>query len=449
MISNDEKIHVITEVTSIVGYPYTYVVYREEQKNAGTQYYYYDNKSTRQSVDQKDVHRAWNRALPDGEIAAGTPTPALIPMPTLGMAPMPAPVQVTDLYPWYDKGTGMGRRIDVAPKNWKRILDRFDQDKDGTLSEQERKTWYDAIDKAVADNTETKSEYGDPQYQWIPYALYDNPGYPFFIPGVAGHRPPHPPLDMAWKEAESKKKEEPAKAASTRAIRPLKIVDGKARWTNEDIKNELRLDPSVAVVKEGDVKYLDGGLPRHLVLGGDIVSQYNTRWDFSKDFVKTVKEPGPNGKTSHIGGLYAFQLPEEGTPIERAAMKAHSIRTRPTALPENGDAGNFILNGLPPIHGAPYADPSVTEDGNSSGIDRRYQAAVIQTDVVLNKKGWHYPQSRFITLWEDVAPTISNIRAPNRFSSGPPPTTRPSSGIPTSCPITTKWMIFRFARRPT
>ncbi len=48
-------------------------------------------------------------------------------------------------------------------------------------------------------------------------------------------------------------------------------------------------------------------------------------------------------------------------------------------------------------------------------MDQRYQAAVIQTDVVLNKKGWHYPQSRFITLWEDVAPTIKNDRAPEPF----------------------------------
>jgi hypothetical protein len=162
------------------------------------------------------------------------------------------------------------------------------------------------------------------------------------------------------------------------------------------------------VVKKDELQFLDGGLPRHLVLGGDIVTQYQTRWDFSKDFVKL--KPGTSDE--YIGGLYAFQLPEEGTPIEKAAMRMHSKRTHATTLPINGDAGNFILNGLPATHGAPYADPSVTDDGNSSGVDRRYQAAVIQTDVVLNKEGWHYPQSRFITLWEDVAPTVSNDRAP-------------------------------------
>jgi hypothetical protein len=147
-------------------------------------------------------------------------------------------------------------------------------------------------------------------------------------------------------------------------------------------------------------------------LGGDIVSQYNTRWDFSKDFVKPDTTAGPD---KYVGGLYAFKLPEDGTPIEKAAMRTHGTRAHKTALPENGDAGNFILNGLGPINGAPYADPSVTDDGNSSGVDRRYQAAVIQTDVVLNKTGWHYPQSRFITLWEDVEPTISNDRAPEPF----------------------------------
>ena len=145
-----------------------------------------------------------------------------------------------------------------------------------------------------------------------------------------------------------------------------------------------------------------------------------------KDFVKPVKKPGTDGKpeTSYVGGLYAFKLPEDGTPIEKAAMKAQRVRARKTALPENGDAGNFILNGLGPINGAPYADPSVTDDGNSSGIDRRYQAAVIQTDVVLNKKGWHYPQSRFITLWEDVEPTVSRtIEPPSPSSFERPPMT--------------------------
>lgn len=91
------------------------------------------------------------RALPDGEIEAGTPTPALVPIPTLAMAPMPT----------------------------------------ATV-----------------------------------------PGFPFFIPAVAGHRPPHPALDT---------------------------VD-------------------------------DGGLQRHVITGG-ITQHVENRLDFSKVLVKVTAQP--------------------------------------------------------------------------------------------------------------------------------------------------------------
>ncbi len=96
------------------------------------------------------------RALPDGEIGAGTPIPAIVPLPTIPMAPLPqAKVYISD------------GQVKI--------------DGDG------------------------------------------NPGYPFFIPGVAGHRPPHPPLDT---------------------------ID-------------------------------DGGLPRHIITGGSF-DEVHTRLNFSK-----------------------------------------------------------------------------------------------------------------------------------------------------------------------
>jgi hypothetical protein len=258
-----------------------------------------------------------NRALPDGEIAAGTPIPAIVPLPTLAMAPIPAEVELTDLSPWAP-GTGQGRRVLVH------------KDADGN---------------------------------------YKNPGYPFFIPGVSGHRPPHPPLDFAWLE-------DPA----TR----LPVLNGKEKI------------------------FLDGGLPRHLVLDGKVVKEFHTRWDFSKDTAGRDKDG------NFIGSLSAFQVPEDGTPVEQAAMKEHATRTRPTAQP-NGDPGNFILNGLPPTPGAPYADPGVNDQGDANVHRRRYQGAVFQLDTVLNKKGWHYPQQRMISLWQDVKPTIDTTRPPQPF----------------------------------
>lgn len=264
--------------------------------------------------------RGWNRVLPDGEIERGTPIPALVPLPTIGMAPLPAKVRLTTPEDGY-----AGRRVIVEP-------------------------------------AEVKSD-GEP--------VYNNPGFPFFIPGVSGHRAPHPPIDFAWVEDEP----------------------GKARLT-----------------REGKKIYLDGGLPRHLPLDGKIFVELHNRWDFSKDFVLYGKDK----KTLVDGNLKAFELPEEGTAVERAAMRMHAQRAHLTAQPD-GNPGNFILNGLPPAPGAPYADPSVDDNGNSTFNARRYKAAAIQTDVVLNKKGWHYPQQRMLTLWYDVKPTIEGKRPPQPF----------------------------------
>jgi hypothetical protein len=74
---------------------------------------------------------AGSRALPDGEIAAGTPIPAVVPLPGKPMAPIPAAVSIAS--------TTNGGQVSVT----------------GT----------------------------------------GNPGYPFFVAATAGNRPPHPPMD--------------------------------------------------------------------------------------------------------------------------------------------------------------------------------------------------------------------------------------------------------------
>ena len=271
----------------------------------------------------------WNRAYPDGEIASGTPIPALVPLPSIGMPPMPANVRVSNASdpaaPPVTSESLAGRRV--------------------------------IVEAETGQDGQTLMEDGEP--------VYRNPGYPFFVPAVAGHRPVHPPLDFA---------------------------------VNDD-----------GVV-------LDGGLPRHQVLDGTIVRDLWTRWDFTRDFVlfSSEEQKGRTQETYLAGDLYAYELPEDGTAVEKAAMKFHATRTFPTFLP-NGNPGNFTTNGLPPQPGAPFADPAVTDFGDSIGTPVRYKGANIQMDVVLNKKGWHYPQQRIITLWEDVEPTISGTRPPEPF----------------------------------
>jgi manganese oxidase len=206
-------------------------------------------------LDANGIPVAGARALPDGEITAGTPTPAIVPLPTLAMAPMPT----------------------------------------ATV-----------------------------------------PGYPFFSSAVAGHRPPHPPLDT---------------------------VD-------------------------------DGGLPRHIITGGT-ANHVETRLDFSKQLITAV----------------AQAIPETGSTTEVAAMQYHEQRLHASYKPD-GTPANFITNGLPRKPGAPFADPCMDDNGNPVGTARTYKAAAFQLDLKLNKAGWHFPQSRILSLWADVAPTKAGTKPP-------------------------------------
>jgi hypothetical protein len=253
-----------------------------------------------------------NRALPDGEIEAGTPIPAVVPMPSLALAPPPSDVQLI----------AQGRQAKVLPE------------KDGS---------------------------------------YRNPGYPFFVPGLGGHRPPQPPKDFA----------------------PMTDAEG------QPVKDG-----------NGNPRYLDGGLPRHLIIGGEVVREFHSPWDFSKDFVLMDEaQEAQRNYVAKAGWAAAVNLPEEGTVVEQAAMKFHASNPIASYTPE-GKKAEFEVNGLPAQPGAPYADPGRTDDGKPVGRKIVYKGADIQLDVAFNKKGWHYPQQRFITLWGDVADTVSGARPP-------------------------------------
>lgn len=261
-------------------------------------------------LDANGIPAAGSRALPDGEIQKGSPSPAIVPMPTLPMAPMPSAVFVQN-----------GQIVFGTP--------------------------------ATPDPTGAN--------------VTVNPGFPYFIPGLAGMRAPHPPLDFA---------------------------------------------------PDGAGGFLDGGLPRHVTTGGTIGYEKHDQFDWSKDFAT----------------LTANQLPEDGTNVEKVAMKYFGVRCRNSFMPD-GTAANcppptstspqmtqpkptgFVLNGLPlgPQRGAPFADPAVDDNGKPINFNsatntqakRIYKAAAIELNVTFNKQRWHYPQQRILTLWNDVKPTLA------------------------------------------
>ncbi|HZI19290.1 MAG TPA: Ig-like domain-containing protein [Pyrinomonadaceae bacterium] len=208
------------------------------------------------------------RKLPDAEIAAGTPIPALVPLPTLAMAPMPS-------------------------------------------------------------------------------AAFQ--GYPFYIPGVAGHRPPKPPLDT---------------------------VD-------------------------------DGGLPRHIVTGGTFVEQH-TRLDFHKELLTAAAVQLDEGGTAAELAAMQFHGTRAHASYTPAGAAASFIAN---GLPrKDTTATGARRHGAMP--GAPFSDPCVDAQGNAVGARRVYKGANIQLNLRLNKAGWHFPQSRISVLWDDVRPTLGGLRAP-------------------------------------
>ncbi|NNM74241.1 hypothetical protein [Enterovirga aerilata] len=282
------------------------------------------------------------------------------------------------------------------------------------------------------------------------------PGYPFYVAGLAGHRAPQPPLDMA---------------------------------------------------RSDDGGVLDGGLPRHVVTDGLSLPSVLTAAE--KEAIKT----DPSGlealrpvlvprmlalgdMTSEYEHLKLRLLPHAGTRLERNAMGFHHDGLRPggtfgplplkTALghdvgaqtfgsypsvwmpPLTGapkpEAPRFGVNGAPPAPGAPYADPcgapstlagtpfrrfvtyraatentselrDTFEEANLTKVPdpaltdhpgrgdyrkdmeyvpdpgligfRRYDVSAVQFDMTVNRAGWHDPQARIAVLtsqadaWKD------------------------------------------------
>jgi manganese oxidase len=340
----------------------------------------YPDGTTVNGVDVSGQVVPGSRALPDGEIVTGAPEPALVPLPTLPMAPLPAYAQIQKQAMVNGVPTGSGGQVVI-----------------GGTCQANKINGLDVIggctDGQVLNGTVINSQYDFARIKMVgqfqPSAgnKLENPGYPYFIPGIAGARAPHPPLDFACTQ---------------------KDASGKCL-------------PGT---------FLDGGLPRHVVFGGSVsYEKHNTR-DWSKD----------------LATMKAVQLAEDGEPVEKAAMSFFGQRCYATFFPDgtpgacpssnstppqstlNIPPTGFVLNGLPrgPQQGAPFADPAIDDNGNAVQINaagkqtvRTYKAAAIQTDVTFNKKLWHFPQQRMLTLWKDVAPTL-NYRFGNPASGRQP-----------------------------
>ncbi len=310
------------------------------------------------------------RALPDGEIVAGTPIPAIVPLPGKALPPMPGKVVVVPKLSGETLAAGQEPGDDSQASNGLRAV--------GSLA---------LVDRSEANRNVDGS--------------LKNPGYPFWIGGVestVGQRPPTPPLDML-------------DAQTATALRD----SGKALWA--------ALDPAQA-------GGWDGGLPRHALDGWAAGGEAQVTTSVL-DMSKTLDRAKP------------VYFPEEGTEVEQAAMAFHAKPEHPSyaVLPSGQlQPRSFLTNGAPPVAGAPFFEPcmddrqkrltrsagaGVYNSGErldaqtfsgaspfSADHPRVYKGANIQFDAVFNKVGYHFPQTRILTLWEDAWPVINKQRPP-------------------------------------
>ncbi|MDH5324427.1 MAG: hypothetical protein OEZ68_04060 [Gammaproteobacteria bacterium] len=306
------------------------------------------------------------RALPDAEIVAGAPIPALVPLPGKAMAPMPGAVSLKPnplLVNVIDPGTGAV----VGQQNA------------GSLADVAR-------------------------------PLTVNPGYPFWVAGIediVGQRPPTPPLDMA----------SAADVAAAKAQNPglfANLVDTQAGgWDGglpraalqgyaaggADLANVISpIDFTKAVGKAQAVFYPEAGTDvEQLAMATHGKRCHDTY--MADGSAATCADPGANEGGFILNG----QLPAIGAPFNEPCVD---------------DLGQRLGNGSNPM----FFNAALTTAGSAAGMSsfgsspfnadnpRIYKGANIQYDAVLNKVGYHYPQQRIIALWEDAVPIITKAK---------------------------------------
>ncbi len=283
-----------------------------------------------------------------------------------------------------------------------------------------------APDAEIADGTEIPAIVPIPGIALAPMPSDEFPGYPFYVAGEAGHRPPQPPLDFD---------------------------------------------------KEANGNHIDGGLPRHVLTDGNGANKNTTKPAFNQitrlvnqDVVDEALRKGgtiaqinaakvyrrnPNALTAlaerwvELGAVKVLDY--AGAPSERVAMQFHEGKLTapgftPAAPAQSGNpawnkakagyktdwastiggqplragAATFFVNGRAPKPGAPFADPcpaTYEETGTRSDPNttdavarvplRRYKAAFVQTELTVNRHGWFDPQARILSLEQDVKDIIN------------------------------------------
>ena len=312
------------------------------------------------------------RAYPDGEIAAGTPIPALVPLPGKPMPVMPGRATVaTKFAP--DGVTVLGSNAKV-------------------------------IDRNV------------------------NPGYPFWIAGiedVVGQRPPTPVLDMASAaDVARAKAADPALFANLNTAQADGWDGGLPRNALQGVAHAKAVapEPFLSVVSALDFsKVVHAAKPVYYPEEGTDLEQVAMAFHAMRCHDTFL----PDGSPATCTG---------GTPLTLKGITGKV--TPPTNNSSVAAGGFITNGGGGPVIGAPFHNPCMDDQGRvlkanvlgsffsgesatgnpmntqgrsvfNSDTPRIYKGTFLQYDAVLTKTGYHYPQQRIVALWQDVGPIVA------------------------------------------
>ncbi len=307
------------------------------------------------------------RALPDGEIVAGTPIPALVPLPGKAMAPMPmAGVTVrpnpntttaSDFHPLNPGGVVPVGSLAVVPR---------------------------------------------------PAILADlkNPGFPFWIAGIeqtVGQRPPTPPLDMLTKAQATTLKSsgglwsklDPNQADGWDGGLPRHTLEGYAAGGTDGANVVTATDFSKEIAVAKPVYFPEEGTDLEQVAMAYHAVRNHPSYKVAFDGTPVATNFVTNGGGGPVVGA-PFHNPcidDEGLVLGRNTQG-------------NPVVGNFFSGNT--LTGMSTRGASVF----NSDTPRIYKGTFIQFDAVLNKVGYHYPQERILALWQDAGPIIAKLKPP-------------------------------------
>ena len=281
--------------------------------------------------------------------------------------------------------------------------------------------WRNLPDTELAQGSRSPAVVPIPGRPLPPLPTAEMPGYPFYIAGQIGHRPPQPPRDMDSASAD------PADPLREDGGLPRHVIVGGKRTVGTAAIDEKYLDLAKAdsnalspasVANARRVRNANGDA-RLFALASELDEAQVKLVEWDGTAVEKRAEAFHEGLATSFGTVPAVTVKPSSThkPDDQAQTWWEGV-----GYASCDSAGNcfnpatpdprllFRVNGKPGVMGAPFADPCPT-----GAPQRTYRSAYLQFDMPVNKYGWHDPQARAIVLERDMKETIDGTRPAEPF----------------------------------